>query len=436
VRLVLAVLLAIGSGPPPKTPPVRLTYEGDGALAGHYRVPGETRPFHLAQTYTFDGGHVYRFDETMWMGDDRSKADTETTWVTGSKVLRQVGDGEAARVEELEGDEAARVRERALAAFPGPTTAADVLPAREQRFAHPRLGDVVDRVAYGAAVDWAGVLAPSSLELVRYDAHLSWTATLKLRGAERGEALAARFLTVPPPGSSPAAAAPAASAERRVEPLAPHVWAIMLESEDSRSLVLEFDGFLVVLETSTASNAGEQLVDILTERFPGKPIRFVLFSHHHPHYTGGLRAFIAEGATVLTTPGNVRLVEEIAARPFTIAPDRLAKRPAVAKIESFKDRRVIEDDTNRLEAIDVGPLTSHTDEYLVFYLPRARLLFQGDLGWSAQADGTLRAGRRAAALVKAIDDQKLDVERVVQGWPVAGQKGVLTLEELRAALPK
>ena len=434
MSLLLAVLLAIGSRPPVKAEPVRLTYEGDGTFGGHYRVHGETRPFHVAHTYTFDGREVYRLDETLWMGDNRAQAGTETTWVAGPRVLRQVGEGEAARVKELEGEEAARVRERAQAAFASPLAADRVAPPREQRFTHPRLGDVAERVTYGAAVSWTGVVAPSTLELTRYNGQTSWTATIKLRGAERGEPLAARYLTVPP--LAPPSAAATAPAGRRVDSLAPHVWAIVLEAEDSRSLVVELEEFLVVLETSRDSAAGEQIVDVLAERFPGKPIRFVLFSHHHPHHAGGLRAFIAAGATVLTTPGNVPMIEEIAARRFTITPDRLARNPVAAKVESFKERRVIEDDTNRLEAIDIGPRTNHTDEYLVFYLPRARLLFQGDLSWGSQPDGTLRASPRAAALVRAIDDQELDVERVVQGWPVVGQKGVLTLEELRAALAK
>lgn len=120
----------------------------------------------------------------------------------------------------------------------------------------------------------------------------------------------------------------------------------------------------------------------------------MLFGHHHPHYTGGLRAFAAAGAIVLAPAGNARAAEALLRRPFTLAPDRLARSGLTPRVEAFRGRRVIEEGPTRIEAIDIGAASEHTDEYVVFYLPRQRLLFQGDLGWSATPGGGIRAGRR------------------------------------------
>jgi glyoxylase-like metal-dependent hydrolase (beta-lactamase superfamily II) len=411
---------------------IRLIYEGGGPFTGHYRVRGETRPLRVALAFAFDG-HTYRYDETVWFGDDRSRAGAETVWVRGPRVWRRAAaDGPVA---ELEGAAAGQARERALAAFPTLTDRrprSDPAP-REHRFAHPRLGDVTESTSYGPVAHRAGRAVPGSLRLVRYERDTSWEAAVDLLRLEQGSQIPAGHFVVPPAAPAAAAAPPAGTPELRA--LAPGVWEVVLEGEDSRSLAVELESSVAVLEASTTSAAGEAIVDAVAARLPGKPVRFVFFSHHHPHYTGGLRAFVAAGATVVTTPGNARLVEEIAGRRFTLSPDRLQREPAAARVEPFAGTRVVEDGTNRLEAIDLGAASNHTDEYVVFYLPRQRLLFHGDLGWYSGPDGALRAGRRAAGLVEEIERRKLDVETVVQGWPVVRTRGTLSLAELRAMLP-
>src|SRR5207247_10305969 len=95
---------------------------------------------------------------------------------------------------------------------------------------------------------------------------------------------------------------------------------------------------LAVIETAVGSANGERIVDAARRQWPAKPIRYALFSHYHPHYTGGLRALIAEGATVLTTPGNGAFVQHVATLPFRTQPNRLARHPRPVKVATFADR--------------------------------------------------------------------------------------------------
>jgi len=88
------------------------------------------------------------------------------------------------------------------------------------------------------------------------------------------------------------------------------------------------------------------------------------------------------------------------------------------------------DAVNELVAIDIGARSNHTDAYTVFWLPRQKLLFEGDLGWFTR-DGQVRASRRAAGLVEAIADAKLAPETVMQSWPVAGNAASLPFTKLR-----
>jgi hypothetical protein len=86
---------------------------------------------------------------------------------------------------------------------------------------------------------------------------------------------------------------------------------------------------------------------------------------------------------------------------------------------------------NRLEVLNIGTKSNHTTDYLVFYLPRARLLFEGDLGYYSWHD-SLTSGSRTAGLIEAVESAGLHPERVMQGWPVKRNPMSVSLKELKA----
>jgi glyoxylase-like metal-dependent hydrolase (beta-lactamase superfamily II) len=127
-----------------------------------------------------------------------------------------------------------------------------------------------------------------------------------------------------------------------------------------------------------ASTLSEEFIRKIKETVPGKPIKYLVVTHAHSDHAGGARAFIAEGATLLTTPGNVKFFERMAAAAHALQPDRLARAPRPLRIEAFKDKRVITDGERTVELVNVGP-NPHTSENVIVHLPRERIIFQGDL---------------------------------------------------------
>jgi glyoxylase-like metal-dependent hydrolase (beta-lactamase superfamily II) len=147
-------------------------------------------------------------------------------------------------------------------------------------------------------------------------------------------------------------------------------------SPDHNVLAVEFRDHVAVVEAPGSSAGTERAIARIRELIPGKPIRYVVMTHHHSDHVGGLRSFIAEGASVITTPGNRRVVTAIAAAPIR---DRLAAQPRPVRLELVEGgRRVLTDGTRTLELIDIGP-NVHTHEMLIAWLPRERILFQGDM---------------------------------------------------------
>ena len=129
---------------------------------------------------------------------------------------------------------------------------------------------------------------------------------------------------------------------------------------------------------SGSDQASERFIQKIKEKIPHKPIRYLAVTHFHSDHAGGARAFMAEGATVLTTPGNKDYFEKLAAARYTVIPDRFSRQPLPAKIETFDRKRIITDGERSVELISTGA-SPHSTENVVVYLPQEKILFQGDL---------------------------------------------------------
>lgn len=424
-------------GGAPRENVLEIVNQGSVRLEGHYARPGDVMRFESRRRFLADGKGALRLEWTTWAEGDSARI-PETILLARGRVYDQEHPG--GPWEELVGSAAARARLQVLSGFPtviaesGARLGIEVERAKNGRVIagrarrpHPRLGDVVDSVAYR----YGETAAPVATILRIHERDQAWTLE-ELRVSSHETPLAdSLFLpphevtraTVDPDSlSGPAAIGPA---------LAPGVWPVEMEDVDSRSLVVEFADYLAVIEAAVSSANGERLVDAVKRKWPSKPIRYALVSHHHPHYVGGLRALIAEGATVVTTPGNEALVRQIAAYPFRIRPDRLARSPRPLSVRTFDTRFELADATNRLVAVNIGERSQHTAEFAVFWLPQARLLFETELGW-VTVNGALRATRRAAKLLATLDEEHLDVDRLVQSWPMRGNRPEVSRAELAA----
>ncbi len=212
-------------------------------------------------------------------------------------------------------------------------------------------------------------------------------------------------LFAPPEGYAPGPQPPPNAPP--VTTLAERVW-LVRASPFYNVLVVSFTDHVLVVETPGDDQLSRQVMARVKEVAPGKPVRYVAVTHHHDDHAGGARAWLAEGATLVTTAGNRGLFERMARRSSTLEGDRPIPLP---KIETFSGRRVLEDAVMRVELVDIGE-GPHTKEMVVAYLPGQRLLFQGDL-LNRPADGRPQPGnlttRHFAERIQALG---LNVDRV------------------------
>lgn len=289
-----------------------------------------------------------------------------------------------------------------------------------------------DRIASISRLDFDEVAGDGVEELI-YE-----RAPARVTVSKRGRTTAS--FTFDPPELAPVVAIPAGDEHRErghaiskseidLKELAPHLYTIELASLNTRVTVAEFADFLVVIEGAYDARVGDLLVSAIKEKL-GMPIRYHAFSHLHGQYIGSTRAFVAEGATIVVPPTTAPMIEEMAAAPHALRPDRLSASPKKPSIETVKTERRIEDGTNALTIFNV--VSEHTDEYFVFWFPGQKILLTGDLLFYRPGKPLTGRSKRVCLTVS---ERSLEPERLVATWPLDGfgTKNVVTGAEFRAA---
>ena len=216
--------------------------------------------------------------------------------------------------------------------------------------------------------------------------------------------------------------------EERVERLTDNVIVVHnVADQNYNTMAVAFREYIVALEAPGSSDGADKVIQKIKETWPGKPIRYVALTHHHSDHIGGLRSFIAEGATVVTTRANRGVVETMAAAPQN---DRLARAPRKPEFLFVEGgRRVLTDGESTVELIDVGP-NPHAREMLIAWLPAQRIVFQGDLFFVPNN----------GAPVGPPQSSTLDFAKKLQAKSLAPQKiasvhgRTASIEEFRAAV--
>jgi glyoxylase-like metal-dependent hydrolase (beta-lactamase superfamily II) len=184
-----------------------------------------------------------------------------------------------------------------------------------------------------------------------------------------------------------------------------------IAGSNQHSLAVAFTDYVLVVEAPGSSEGADKLIARIKETIPGKPIRYVAITHHHGDHIGGLRSFIAEGATVITTPGNREYIEAVARAPQF---DRLREQPRKPQFQLINGgKHVLSDAANEVQLIDIGP-NPHAREIVVAYLPRERVLFQADVFVMPYTKRPLHpAFEQTASFAKRIRELGLKVDHIV-----------------------
>jgi glyoxylase-like metal-dependent hydrolase (beta-lactamase superfamily II) len=244
--------------------------------------------------------------------------------------------------------------------------AANLVERVEATMTNPVLGDMPVTVSYADYRDFGGVKFPT-----------------KIRQSYGG--FPALELTVTEVKPNAAADIPVPDAVRQAtnpyvrvqsQKAADGVWYVT--GGTHHSVVIEMKDHVIVVESPLNDERAGAVLAETRKLVPGKPIRYIVNSHHHFDHAGGLRAVAAEGITVITHESSRAFLEQALAAPATMTPDRQAKAGRKPLVEGVRDRRTLTDGTRTVEIYHIAGST-HCDGLLMVYLRKERLLVEADV---------------------------------------------------------
>lgn len=279
----------------------------------------------------------------------------------------------------------------------------------------PVMGDTQVSTTYADYKDFAGVKFPT-----------------RVRQTQGGHpVLDLAIKEVQPNAATTALAIPDAArnqGERVVsEKVADGVWFVAGGSHNSA--LIEMADHLVLVETPLNDARTGAVIEHVKTLVPGKPIRYAINSHQHFDHSGGVRAAVAEGATVVTMAANVPYFERVLANANSVRPDRMAQANARPRLQGVPgDKGTLSDATRTIELHKIagGP---HSDSMLMVYLPKEKLLIQADAYTPLPPNAPPPSPPNAnnVNLVDNIERLKLAVDRIL---PLHGR--VVPVAELYA----
>ncbi len=203
------------------------------------------------------------------------------------------------------------------------------------------------------------------------------------------------------------------------------------------ALAVDFKDYVVVVEGPQSEERANAIITEAKRVIPNKPIKYVVNTHNHFDHAGGLRTFVAEGATIITYQDNKAYYKKIFAQPHTLNPDRQSEVKNKLSIETMTDKKVLTDGNHVIELYRLEG-SNHNDGLIVAYLPKEKILVEADaFNPPAQPNGPAPTAINAnnTNLMENIERLKLDVETIVPiHYPADGRK--VTMAELNKALGK
>src|SRR2546425_5833817 len=228
-------------------------------------------------------------------------------------------------------------------------------------------------------------------------------------------------------GGAPAAAAAPASAATS-EKLGDGVYLI---TGGYAAIAIDFKDHITIIETGQSEPRGLAVIAEAKRLIPNKPVKYVVNTHCHIDHSSGLRAAVAEGATILTHQLNKAYLEKTLSLPHTLNPDRAQAAGKKPVVEAVGEKKVLTDGTHVIELYHLQNFPHHNG-MLIAYLPKEKVLLEAD-GYNPQAATATPPSPPSPYTVSLLDNierLKLDVQRIVPVHYPADNR-VVTMAELR-----
>jgi glyoxylase-like metal-dependent hydrolase (beta-lactamase superfamily II) len=247
----------------------------------------------------------------------------------------------------------------------GTLDAQNLVAKTETRLPNPVLGDMLVETTFSNYEDYNGVKFPTTI-VQKQGGHPVFDLKVTTVKANPGLSLSV------PDAVKTASMPPVKVTSQKI---AEGTW--FLAGGSHNSVLLEYPSYLVMIEAPLTEARSLAVIDEAKKLVPNKPIKYLINTHNHFDHAGGVRTYVAEGATVITNEMNVPFYEKAWNSPRTLAPDMLSKDPKKPAFIPVKDKYTLDDGGRSLEIFHIDGDT-HNAGLMMVYLPKEKILVEAD----------------------------------------------------------
>jgi glyoxylase-like metal-dependent hydrolase (beta-lactamase superfamily II) len=190
---------------------------------------------------------------------------------------------------------------------------------------------------------------------------------------------------------------PANGALKLVE-LAPNVQQVV--GGTANNLIVAMNDGLVIFDAPCCETQSRWVIEAAKAKYPGKPIKYLVLTHHHMDHTGGARSYVAEGATVIVPSTARAYFEHSLARPRTVVPDAEQAAAKPVNVVGVTESMALKDDSVEIRLQRIP--NPHVDGMLIGYVVQPNVVWVTDI-WSPGRDAAKTPGVMAvSAAVKKL----------------------------------
>lgn len=143
------------------------------------------------------------------------------------------------------------------------------------------------------------------------------------------------------------------------------------------SMIVALPDYLVIIEAPQDDNYSRWVIDAAKTKYPGRPIKYLVVTHHHFDHSGGTRAFAAAGADIIVPAPAKPHFAALLRAPHTLAPDLLQKSPRQAQIIEVAKEYALKDGDNEIRILRVD--NPHVEGMLIAHVVKENIVFDSDL---------------------------------------------------------
>jgi glyoxylase-like metal-dependent hydrolase (beta-lactamase superfamily II) len=157
--------------------------------------------------------------------------------------------------------------------------------------------------------------------------------------------------------------------------LAPNVQQVVGGS--ANNLIVNMKDGIVVFDAPVNEGQSRWVIDAAKAKYPGKRVTHLVLTHHHMDHTGGMRTYVAEGATVIVPAPTKAYFEQVVKAPHIVAPDALQKQTRAATILEVKETMSLKDDTIEINLHNIP--NPHSEGMLIGHIVGPNIVWVTDL---------------------------------------------------------